>query len=154
MHSHASCNTNSIEEAPVIRRLCRRHPAFTAVTPFVTSPDGTGSTPDPRPPQESWVDEVLATRERFLASSRLRLSALIPHSPFSSQFSLRFTMRLFGCFLLWAGLAAAATSQVEGFSSQAEISKTGTASVSAAAAENDYTCSKTKLCKIGCCGPL
>jgi hypothetical protein len=62
-------------------------------------------------------------------------------------------MKALGCVLLCTGLTAAATSYVEGFSSQAESSTTGTASVSETA-ENDYTCTKTRPCKIGCCGPL
>jgi hypothetical protein len=65
-------------------------------------------------------------------------------------------MRALGGILLWIGVTVAATSYEEGFRAQAENSRggMGTGRGMAAAAADDYTCTKSKKCKIGCCGAL
>ncbi len=72
---------------------------------------------------------------------------------------LRFTMRPLGCILLLTGMAVAATNHTEGFASQANrsmgpLSVLSASEAAAAAADNDYTCTRNKKCSLGCCGPL
>lgn len=66
-------------------------------------------------------------------------------------------MKILGCILLWTGCTAAATSHAKVFGEQAERSRAGPAAAALgvlAAAEEDYSCSESKPCEIGCCGPL